>query len=347
MATITIDYGSNSDVELVLPANIATTPLDLEVPPNFTYGNTKVRVKEFRLRASSEKLMSSSSYFRAMFDGIRFREAQDLKEHGFAAVQLLDPEDDPSAMQIILGILYSSDVQVPDDIDLQTLYDIAKLVDKYFWHESVAPRAVSWFERLQGSQGLPDSFDETLFMWMWIAWVFEIQDSFKKLSRLAQQCATKSIDPADKKILLPYMVIDAINNQREAGFQIIEKKFVAFKKALIEDNGTEADKSLEYVMLRSLVLGHATFLARDLKLGDFAATDHFGSSIRMVTSLIKSVRYTKGVWVDARNCGHGQFTMSEGGRWDFKCALEKVVESLKMDDWGIELTDFKPLSGTK
>ena len=216
MATISIDYDSNGDVELVLSKNTAADQpapqsslpsTEQQMLPNFVVGCVNIKVKEVRLRASSNKLVSSSRYFQAMLESSRFREAEELKEHGLVVIELSDPEDDPTAMMIVLGILYSSDAQMPTDVDLQTLHNVATLVDKYHWHETVAPRAISWFDKLVASQGLPDTFEETLLMWLWIAWVFGMKDRFKELTRVAQQCASKPIDLADEKILLPSSVL--------------------------------------------------------------------------------------------------------------------------------------------
>jgi hypothetical protein len=216
MATISVDYDSNGDVELILKEKTEADQLapqggssstEQQMLRNCVVGFLNFKVKEVRLRVSSNKLTSSSRYFQAMFEGSRFREAEELKEHGFVTIELSDPEDDPTAMMIVLGILCSSDVQVPTDIDLQTLHNVTTLVDKYRWHATVAPQAVSWFDKLEASQGLPNTFDETLWMWLWIAWVFGMKDRFKELSRVAQQCASKSIDLADGKILLPSSVL--------------------------------------------------------------------------------------------------------------------------------------------
>ena len=216
MATISVDYDSNGDVELILKEKTEADQLapqggssstEQQMLRNCVVGFLNFKVKEVRLRVSSKKLTSSSRYFQAMFEGSRFREAEELKEHGFVTIELSDPEDDPTAMIIVLGILCSSDVQVPTDIDLRTLHNVTTLVDKYYLHETVAPQAVSWFDKLEASQGLPNTFDETLLMWLWIAWVFGMKDRFKELSRVAQQCASKSIDLADEKILLPSNVL--------------------------------------------------------------------------------------------------------------------------------------------
>ena len=126
MATISIDYDSNGDIELILEekdntplnqaAQQASPSSEQEKPAKYNVGPLSVKVKEVRLRVSSLKLISSSRYFQAMLEGSRFHEGEELKEHGFVEIKLLDPEDEPTAMMIILGILYENDVQVPIEL---------------------------------------------------------------------------------------------------------------------------------------------------------------------------------------------------------------------------------------
>ena len=209
MATISVDYDSNGDVELILEEkdnarlNQAASPsCEQEKPAKYNVGPLSIKVKEFRLRISSLKLTSSSRYFQAMLEGSGFREGKELKEHGFVEIELLDPEDEPTAMMIVLGILYGNNIQVPIELDLPTLNKVAVLVDKYQWHELVTPHAISWFDSLLDSRGLPDAFDKTFLMWLWIAWLFGMKDHFKALSRVAQQDACNSIDLTDESIRL-------------------------------------------------------------------------------------------------------------------------------------------------
>jgi hypothetical protein len=210
MATISIDCDSNGDVELILeekdntPLNQAAPQAspssEQEKPAKYNVGPLGVKVKEVHLRVSSLKLISSSRYFQAMLEGSGFREGEELKEHGFVEIKLLDSEDEPTAMMIILGILYENDVQVPIELDLPTL--VAVLVDKYQWHALVTPHAISWFDSLLNSQGLPDASDKAFWIWLFIAWLFGMKDHFKTLSRVAQQDACISIDLTDKSIRL-------------------------------------------------------------------------------------------------------------------------------------------------
>jgi hypothetical protein len=217
MATVFIDYDSNGDVELILEqkhdtplheaAEQASQLSEQEESSRYNVGPLSIKVKEFRLRVSSVKLTSSSDYFRAMLEGSGFREGEELKTHGSVSIELSDPEDEPTAMMIILGILYENNVQVPSELDLPTLEKVAVLVDKYQWHVLVTPRAISWFDRLLNSKGLPDNFDETVLTWLFIAWQFGIKDHFKALSKVAQQDASYSIDLRDESIRLPTRVL--------------------------------------------------------------------------------------------------------------------------------------------
>lgn len=217
MATISVDYDSNGDIDLILREKDNTCPgqgaqqappaSEQEKPPTYNVGPICVKVKEFRLRVSSLKLISSSSYFQAMLEGSGFCEGKELKDHGFVKIELLDPEDEPTAMMIILGILYESDVQVPIELDLSTLNKVAVVADKYQWQALVTPHATSWVGKLLPTRDLLHSLDETLLTLLWIVWIFGMKNHFKILSKIAQQNILNSIDLTDESIRLPATVL--------------------------------------------------------------------------------------------------------------------------------------------
>jgi len=212
MATLYLDYDSAGDVLLLLEAhgNPEDTLLDETQSVNrlrYSVGPLGVKIQKVHLRVSSLKLISSSRYFRAMLQGSNFQEATELKERGFVKIPLLEPEDDPTAMMVIIGILYGKEVDLPESVDFTLLEKIATLVDKHEWHALVNPYATHWFDKLAMSDGLSTTFDDKLLSWLWMAWVFELKDHFKSLSRIAQQCATQPLDTKDEYIRLPQSVI--------------------------------------------------------------------------------------------------------------------------------------------
>jgi hypothetical protein len=221
MATISIDYDSNGDVELILEHKDTTHPNQTIQQPSpsseqerlverrkYNVGPLVVNAKEVRLRVSALKLASTSSYFQAMLESSTFLEGRELKENRFVQVKLLGPEDDPTAMIIILGIIYENNVEVPTEMDISMMEKVAVLIDKYQWHALAAPHATSWYYGLLNSQsGLPDGSNPKILTWLWLAWLFGVKDHFKSLSRAVQQTICNSISLEDENIRLSDKII--------------------------------------------------------------------------------------------------------------------------------------------
>jgi hypothetical protein len=212
MASISIDYDSKGDVELVLHGQSQEQMASQNLPEKyFQAGPMSFKVKEVRLRVSSHKLISSSRYFKAMLEGSGFREAQELKEHGFVEIDLPGAEDEPKAMMIILGILYGESANVPSEIDLLLLNEIAVLADKYEWHTLAEPWATTWFNSLMDYRGLPDGTAAEALTWLWIAWVFGIEEHFETISGNIIRNATQSFSLTDENIRLPSKILGECN----------------------------------------------------------------------------------------------------------------------------------------
>ncbi|KAF8859492.1 hypothetical protein BDZ45DRAFT_725244 [Acephala macrosclerotiorum] len=369
MATVSIDYDSKGDVELILEQKnfTANTPsltaqhlqplslpkqTDANVPPShaqekptkYTVGPLGIKVNRFRLRVSSLKLISSSRYFQAMLEGSGFRECKELQEHGSVSIELLSAEDDPTAMMIVLGILHGNDVDLPADLNLSTLHKVAVVVDKYQWHALVAPHATSWFDKLVASPGLPDIFNETLLQWLWITWLFGMSDHFRTLSKVAQQDAKNSIDLTDESIRVPTRALKAINKRREAAFQEIEHAIKEFQNCLVSSENRQTDTLPEQKMLRCMAIGLAAVCSQDLELGEYAVADHAKSSIRSLISRIDLLQSMQCFEVTAPSGGNRH--IFPGGSWDLKDTLLRAISGLKIDEWGLNYEDFKPARAT-
>ncbi|KAE8454334.1 hypothetical protein EG329_005259 [Mollisiaceae sp. DMI_Dod_QoI] len=274
-----------------------------------------------------------------MLEGSRFREGKELKEHGSVKIELSDPEDDPTAMMIILGILYGDDVQVPIELDLPTLCKVAVLADKYQWHALVTPHVISWFDIFANSHGLPTVFNTNLLMCLWIAWLFRMKDHFKSLSRVAQEDACTSIDLTDESIRLPASILKAINEQRDVAFQKIEQVIHEFKETLL-DGEKQKDSTLpEQKMVKYMVFGHAIFYSQDLELGEFSRPNHAGSSIRLLRSRISLFQSVEGFNIQSSKGTNRHVAI--GGSWDLRTELQKAISDLKIDEWGLDYDDFK------
>jgi hypothetical protein len=93
-------------------------------------------------------------------------------------------------------------------------------------------------------------------------------------------------------------------------------------------------------MGKCAVFGFAVFSSRDLKLGDFAAPDHAGTSIRSLRDSINALQSMEGFVVRAPSGGKG--SIHSGGEFDLKSELQEAIKRLGMDEWGLEYDDFNP-----
>jgi Holliday junction resolvasome RuvABC ATP-dependent DNA helicase subunit len=93
-------------------------------------------------------------------------------------------------------------------------------------------------------------------------------------------------------------------------------------------------------MLRCMVFGFAEFCSQDFELGAFAALDYSGSSIRSLKIRIDQIEklsdFTVKTSTDSRS-------VVENDYFDLKNQLQKAMNNLKMDEWGLDYNDFKRL----
>ena len=121
---------------------------------------------EMHMLVSSKTLMIASPVFKAMLQKGRFREGCDL-ESGKAEVHL---DDDPAAFRILMNILHFNTRKVPRTVELQTMTNLAVLIDKYSVLEPVEVFVEHWITHLRGS--MPTSLTNDLLSWICIGWVF-------------------------------------------------------------------------------------------------------------------------------------------------------------------------------
>jgi hypothetical protein len=98
------------------------------------------------------------------------------------------------------------------------------------------------------------------------------------------------------------------------------------------------------LMLRYLVFGFATFCSQNFELAEFAAPDYAGDSIRLLRDPIKSLQSMKDFKIQAPNVCNRKIVAS--GAWDLKNKLQKAVDKLKLNDWGLNYDEFKPSFST-
>jgi hypothetical protein len=125
------DIDPDGDVLLVFTAPGAATPS----PAKKRRLSVKSREKNntpaggIEMLVSSKHLTSASPVFKAMLRNGSFQEGRTLAAAGKVTIPL--PEDDSTAMKILLDILHHRSRQVPKTVTLKELAHLMILGDKY------------------------------------------------------------------------------------------------------------------------------------------------------------------------------------------------------------------------
>jgi BTB/POZ domain len=158
--------------------------------------------REIHMLVSAKHLMLASPVFKAMLQHSTFKEGDTLRTSGQVKVPL--PDDDPTALKILLDIVHGRVRQVPRQVNLKVMTDLSVLVDKYQMLEIVELYAEIWMSTLKSS--VPIFFTADLLPWLSISWVFGLADQFKQVSRIAMRGSTELFGAREEYLPIPQHV---------------------------------------------------------------------------------------------------------------------------------------------
>lgn len=162
------------------------------------------------MKVSSKHLSLVSPVFKAMFRRENaFKEGTDLQAGGVVKVPL--PDDDAAAFRIILNIVHVRHRYVPKTVNLNSLLQIAILVDKYQMVQAVEGYTGVWIPQLQAE--MPKSLTPEVYTWIEVAWVFTMSLVFESLTRLIIRESRIQL-PTDqfRNVPIPEAIIGGLSN---------------------------------------------------------------------------------------------------------------------------------------
>jgi hypothetical protein len=146
---------------------------------------------------SSRHLMLSSPIFKRMLTQNGFAESVRNELDGLFHIPAL--YWDAEAFLIVLQIVHGRNKQVPREVTLEMLAKIAVLEDYYYFGEALDVFTEVWIQKLVMSP-IPTVYDRDLVLWIWIAWVFDIEEQFKEATFTAIMQSTESLRTLDLPI---------------------------------------------------------------------------------------------------------------------------------------------------
>lgn len=135
---------------------------------------------EIRMRVSSKHLSLASPVFKKMMSGPW---EESIPENGIREIKATEWNVD--AVVIVMNIIHGHHRKVPRSISLETLYNVAVIVDYYKCHEVTEVFAQNWLSGMEGD--LPTSYSDESSVRMFASWVFSDSKGFQSMTELSMR----------------------------------------------------------------------------------------------------------------------------------------------------------------
>ncbi|GIJ90937.1 hypothetical protein Asppvi_009902 [Aspergillus pseudoviridinutans] len=159
----------------------------------------------------SKQRVSTSPVFKNMLHG-PWKEAQGLRL-GDSEIEM--DWQNVDAMLLLMNAIHGNWPDIPLDVSLEMLVEMATLVDYYNCRKAIHHALEVWIRNLLG--GLANASSDDTVRWIWISWVLRPTDVFRDATYRA---VTQSKGPISTIGLpIPQPIIDAIEKRREQGIK--------------------------------------------------------------------------------------------------------------------------------
>lgn len=105
---------------------------------------------------------------------------------------------DAEALLIVLNIIHGRNNHAPKTISLEMLCKVSVLVDYYHVHEAVRFPSLLWVDGLRSS--VPKTYNRDLILWLCVSWIFQDDEIFKSVTRVAIRESTESVSALELPI---------------------------------------------------------------------------------------------------------------------------------------------------
>ncbi|KAL5335588.1 hypothetical protein BJX70DRAFT_374581 [Aspergillus crustosus] len=224
-----------------------------------------------RIRTSSKHLSLASPYFSRMLGG-RFREGMDFKSSGHVEIPLNENRVIP--FLLLMLIVHARTSHIPSTISLETLADVAVLVDYYGCYDAVIFYAKLWIFALQNP--LPSTITRAsslfygpsdIIQWLLISWVFGHNLIFQKMTQVLMVDSDRSIDPWGLPI--PDLIIHKMNTNRTDFLNRLSQDLIMMQATVAKgclDSGSDIFYFADKTLCTYAVLGALTKRILDMKI---------------------------------------------------------------------------------
>jgi len=187
---LALDDGSTAPAEASSAIQHSSPPIAPEEPG-------EPEEQSIHYHVSSRHLMLASSTFKRMLAQDGF--AESVRNEFDGLYHIMAHDWDPEAFLIVLRIIHGRNKQVPREVTLEMLAKIAVLEDYYDFGEALDVFTEVWVQSLTKTS-IPKTYCRDLVLWVWVAWVFDIEQQFTQATDIVIRESTESLQTLDLPI---------------------------------------------------------------------------------------------------------------------------------------------------
>jgi hypothetical protein len=186
----------DADVLLIVPPSGRASGLRDELRVNGVNGEpnpqntTSVSQPGLRIKVSSKHLVLASRVFK---NKLQFGTTKATRQSDGRVHLNLAEGFDPKAVTIAMNAIHSRGAKVPKAVDLDTLAQIALVVDRFQLYDAVEVYAERWISHLERTT--PDTINIDPIPWVYISHVFHHPGIFKTATKHAALQSSGPIHP--------------------------------------------------------------------------------------------------------------------------------------------------------
>ncbi|KAI4679832.1 hypothetical protein J4E81_010236 [Alternaria sp. BMP 2799] len=182
-----LDEGSTALAEPSSAVQRAPSPILPEEPEE----------ESIHYHVSSRHLILASAAFKRMLARDGF--AESVRNEADGLYHITAHDWDAEAFLIVLRIVHGRNKLIPREVSLEMLAKIAVLEDYYNFGEALDVFTEVWIRELT-QRPIPQMHGRDLVLWIWVAWVFGIEQQFTKATATSIKQITQSFRTLDLPI---------------------------------------------------------------------------------------------------------------------------------------------------
>ncbi|KAJ0154187.1 hypothetical protein HZ326_3407 [Fusarium oxysporum f. sp. albedinis] len=292
------------------------------------------KAAEYRFRVSSHHLTAVSRMFRSMLkgpwkesaapDAATSSDSSDQTPAAPAIREISATDWNIHALITVLNIIYGRNNEIPRQVSIKFIVDVAVIVNYYECAESVTLAAELW----RAGVNVPETYGKKSIMLLFVSWVFSWTKMFSSMAHLVLEQGEGS-EHVDTRNLPIAVIFETLDKKRELALPFVYKRLSNLRGDLLNSR-IGCSPQCRYMLLGALE-SNKHGMHKALGSWDY---EHKGVSVGRVLDALNS--FPSPEWKDPKEKGQ-----VHSRDCNVKTLMQPAFDKIREDFKKVKLADFQ------